>query len=184
MEGGHSCLPDEISARRVRADRNVCPPEDLTSRTIAHRCSQPGAGWFAGRGTGAALSRVFWINETVATEGSVRKRRFRLTLVCLGLERPRRGFAPKGAYQRLGHSVYPDELGLIGFNLSEDLRTDHPGRGLVGSRLHRQPPEDSPARVHYSGRATGAVPGYPFVPYGPLRRLLAPLPRTPGTTWN
>jgi protein-S-isoprenylcysteine O-methyltransferase Ste14 len=89
---------------------------------------------------------------------------------------PRRGFEPKGAYRLLRHPVYLSFLGLIWFNplMTHDrmiLALAWSTHIFVGSYLKDR------RLVHYIGETYREyqrhVPGYPFIPYGPLGKLRA-----------
>lgn len=88
-----------------------------------------------------------------------------------GRETPRRGFEPRGAYRLLRHPVYLSFLGLIWLNplMSFDrlvLATAWSIHIFVGSYLKDR------RLSHYIGKPyrdyQRHVPGYPFLPYGPL----------------
>lgn len=94
-------------------------------------------------------------------------------------EVPRREFQPRGAYRLLRHPVYLSFLGLIWFN--PDMTFDRLTLALlwtthifVGSYLKDR------RLVYYLGetyrRYQRRVPGYPFIPYGPLGKLPSTAP--------
>lgn len=91
-----------------------------------------------------------------------------------GKEVPRRGFEPKGAYRLLRHPVYLSFLGLVWFNplMTYDravLALVWSAHIFVGSYLKDR------RLAHYIGEKyrnyQRHVPGYPFIPYGPLGKL-------------
>lgn len=91
-------------------------------------------------------------------------------------EVPRRGFEPRGAYRVLRHPVYLSFLGLIWFNplMTYDrllLALVWSAHIFIGSYLKDR------RLVHYIGdryrNYQRHVPGYPFIPYGPLGKLRA-----------
>ncbi|MFO0909839.1 MAG: NnrU family protein [Isosphaeraceae bacterium] len=86
---------------------------------------------------------------------------------------PKREFAPRGAYRYLRHPVYLSFLGLIWFNpvMTLDrltLAVAWSAHIFIGSYLKDR------RLVHYIGDQYRSyqrrVPGYPFIPYGPLAR--------------
>jgi uncharacterized membrane protein len=93
-----------------------------------------------------------------------------------GRELPRRAFEPRGAYRLLRHPVYLSFLGLIWFNplMTYDrlvLALAWTAHIFVGSYLKDR------RLAYYIGEAyrnyQRRVPGYPFIPYGPLGKLAA-----------
>ena len=91
-----------------------------------------------------------------------------------GREAPRRGFEPKGAYRVLRHPVYLSFLALIWFNpvMTFDrmvLAVAWSIHIFVGSYLKDR------RLTYYIGERyrhyQRQVPGYPFIPYGPLGKL-------------
>ncbi len=89
-------------------------------------------------------------------------------------ETPRRAFVPRGAYRLLRHPVYLSFLGLIWFNpvMTFDrliLALVWSTHIFVGSYLKDR------RLTHYLGETyrdyQRHVPGYPFIPYGPLAKL-------------
>jgi protein-S-isoprenylcysteine O-methyltransferase Ste14 len=93
-----------------------------------------------------------------------------------GRELPRRGFEPKGAYRVLRHPVYLSFLGLIWLNplMTFDrlvLALAWSAHIFVGSHL-----KDRRLAYYIGDRYRDYqrhVPGYPFIPYGPLGKLRA-----------
>jgi protein-S-isoprenylcysteine O-methyltransferase Ste14 len=90
------------------------------------------------------------------------------------LEPPRRGFEPRGAYRLLRHPVYLSFLGLIWFNpqMTFDrlvLALAWSAHVFIGSYLKDR------RLVYYIGERyrdyQRRVPGYPFIPFGPLGKF-------------
>jgi protein-S-isoprenylcysteine O-methyltransferase Ste14 len=94
-----------------------------------------------------------------------------------GREQPRRSFEPRGAYRILRHPVYLSFLGLIWLNpeMTLDrvvLTSIWTAYIFIGSSLKDR------RLVHYLGASyrgyQARVPGYPFIPRGPLARRPMP----------
>jgi protein-S-isoprenylcysteine O-methyltransferase Ste14 len=93
-----------------------------------------------------------------------------------GREQPRRVFDPRGAYRVLRHPVYLSFLGLIWFN--SEMTLDRLALGVIWSVYVFIGSDLKDRRLlHYLGATYRGyqerVPGYPFIPWGPLARRRA-----------